>query len=77
MYIYYNIYIYIYLSLSLYIYIYIYIYMYVLLLQAALLPSGLPRIGGRLHPVSITRFPLRRLSPGAELLRYLFFIGGG
>ena len=24
-----------------------------------------------IHPVSITRFPLRRLSPGAGLLRYV------
>ena len=31
----------------------------------------------RLHPVSITRFPLRRFSPGAGLLRYVFFIGSG
>ena len=30
-----------------------------------------------LHPVSITRFPLRRLSPGAGLLRCIFFIGSG
>ena len=30
-----------------------------------------------LHPVSITRFPLRRFSPGAGLLRYAFFIGSG
>ena len=30
-----------------------------------------------LHPVSITRFPLRRFSPGAGLLRYVFFIGSG
>ena len=27
------------------------------------------------HPVSIARFPLRRLSPGAGLLRYVFSIG--
>ena len=26
----------------------------------------------QLHPVSITRFPLRRSSPGAGLLRYVF-----
>ena len=25
------------------------------------------------HPVSITRFPLRRVSPGAGLLRYVVF----
>ena len=30
-----------------------------------------------LHPVSIARFLLRRFSPGAGLLRYVFFIGGG
>ena len=30
-----------------------------------------------LHPVSITRFPLRRFSPGADLLRYVFFIDSG
>ena len=29
------------------------------------------------HPVSMTRFPLRKLSPGAWLLRYVFFIGSG
>ena len=29
------------------------------------------------HLVSITRFPLRRLSPGAGLLRYVCFIGSG
>ena len=28
-----------------------------------------------IHPVSITRFPLRRLSPGAGLLRNMFFHG--
>ena len=27
---------------------------------------------GNIHPVSITRFPLRRFSPGARLLRNLF-----
>ena len=32
---------------------------------------------GTVHPVSITRFPLTRLSPGAGLLRYVFFIGSG
>ena len=31
----------------------------------------------QVHPVSITRFPLRRFSPGAGLLRYVFFIGSG
>ena len=30
-----------------------------------------------IHPVSITRFPLIRFSPGAGLLRYVFFIGSG
>ena len=30
-----------------------------------------------LNPVSITRFPLRRFSSGAGLLRYVFFIGSG
>ena len=30
-----------------------------------------------IHPVSITRFPLTRFSPGAGLLRYVFFIGSG
>ena len=30
-----------------------------------------------LHLVSITRFPLRRFSPGAGLRRNLFFIGSG
>ena len=30
-----------------------------------------------LHPVSITRFPLRRFSPGAGLLRNILFIGSG
>ena len=29
------------------------------------------------HPVSITRFPLRRFSQGAGLLRYVLFIGSG
>ena len=29
------------------------------------------------HPVSITRFPLRRFSPGAGLLRNRFFVGSG
>ena len=29
----------------------------------------------RVHPVSITRFQLRRFSPGAGLLRYVLFIG--
>ena len=33
--------------------------------------------GAFLHPVSITRFPLRRFSPGAGLLTYVFFIGSG
>ena len=31
----------------------------------------------QVHPVSITRFPLRRFSPGAGLLRYVFFIRSG
>ena len=30
-----------------------------------------------IQPVSITRFPLTRFSPGAGLLRYVFFIGSG
>ena len=71
-YIYIHIYIYIYtyvytsLSLSLYIYIYIYIHNQ--------FPSGELPIGGQIspHPVSITRFPLTRFSPGAGLLRYVF-----
>ena len=69
-------YIYIYISLSLYIYIYIYIsslsaslslslyiyiYIYIYILYM-------------LHPVSIARFPLARFSPGAGLLRYVFFV---
>ena len=33
--------------------------------------------GNVLHPVSITRFPLRMFSSGAGLLRYVFFIGSG
>ena len=30
-----------------------------------------------IHPVSITRFPLKIFSPGAGLLRYVCFIGTG
>ena len=44
------------LSLSIHIYIYIYIYTYNIVI----------------HPVSITRFPLSRFSPGAGLLRNPF-----
>ena len=35
------------------------------------------KASGGVHPVSITRFPLRQFSPGAGLLRNLFFIGSG
>ena len=34
---------------------------------------GKGRMGSALHPVSITRFPLSRFSPGAGLLRIHFF----
>ena len=53
----------VYLSLSIYIYIYICIYTYMIRNCTAV----------HLHPVSITRFPLGRFSPGAGLLRYVFF----
>ena len=35
-------------------------------------PEGELVLEGHLHPVSITRFPLRRFSPGAGLLRNTF-----
>ena len=75
-YIYYTIYIYIHIYM-LYIYIYIYIYIY----NRGF--SRSPRSADRrcisdtpsppIHPVSITRFPLSRFSPGAGLLRNPFF----
>ena len=66
-----------------YIYIYICIYIYVCIISIIsytnniwLLRPGLPLVedvaepsaGTVIHPVSITRFPLRRFSPGAGLL---------
>ena len=57
------IYIYIYMYVCVYIYIYIYIYTYI--------HSGATTC---LHPVSMTRFPLSRFSPGAGLLRNPLFI---
>ena len=59
-YVYVYIYIYIYIHMFIvcvYIYIYIYLYMYMCIC---------------IHPVSITRFPLSRLSPGARVLRNPF-----
>ena len=55
MYTYMYIYIYIYRERDRHIYIYIYIYIYI--------------HSYNIHPVSITRFPLSRFSPGAGLLR--------
>ena len=71
------------LSLSLYIYIYIYIFSYnkgpaaPCPYQRSSDSRGFRRAGGLVHPVSIARSPLRRFSPGAGLLRCVFFIGGG
>ena len=58
------------------IYIYIYIYIHILHIRLAAPRGALPeraRGGRAVHPVSITRFPLSRFSPGAGLLRNPFF----
>ena len=62
------IYIYIYTHMSIVIYIYIYICIYSFKGRSPQ-HRQLPR---KLHPVSITRFPLSRFSPGAGLLRSPF-----
>ena len=79
----------IYIILYIYIYMYTYIYIHIMgrardtnlsgraLSQASGQSSGRPAGPGGLHPVSITRLPLRRFSPGAGLLSSLFFIGRG
>ena len=41
------------------------------------IPMTVGYVYDKLHPVSITRFPLSRFSPGAGLLRNPFFIGSG
>ena len=38
---------------------------------------GTRELSDEIHPVSITRFPLRRCSPGAGLLKIHLFIGSG
>ena len=45
--------------------------------QAQATGPGPGQLRRRLHPVSITRFPLTRLSAGSALLRNLFFICSG
>ena len=65
------------------VYIYIYIYIHTYIWGGGLPPhrgssefrqtQDLPFAFMVLHPVSITRFPLRRFSPGAGLLRNPFF----
>ena len=59
-----------------------YVYVYILYIYSVRRRRPAARAAPRdsrpaLHPVSITRFPLRRFSPGAGLLRYVFFIGSG
>ena len=55
------------------IYIYIYIYIYIEHSKfAQALDLTFPGARASLHPVSITRFPLTRLSPGSGLLRNPF-----
>ena len=66
-------------------YVCMYVCMYVLLCYAMIYSIVVCYIitlevharASEVHPVSITRFPLRRFSPGAGLLRYVFFIGSG
>ena len=72
------IYIYIYIYIYTHIHTYIYIYIYLVLHGSVLIIffCGVHRRDSRgpaLHPVSITRFPLSRFSPGAGLLRNPFF----
>ena len=54
------------LSTCKYMYVCMYVYIYIYIYTHAYI-----------HPFSITRFPLQRFSPGAGLLRYVFFIGSG
>ena len=51
--------------------------MYTYILKCNRTHHQAPRGGSQVHPVSITRFPLRRFSPGAGLLRNPFFISSG
>ena len=69
--------IYIHMITCIYIYIYIHIYMGGFTARRQQRPKCPPRRPaglrqGGVHPVSITRFPLRRFSPGAGLLRNPF-----
>ena len=73
------IYIYIYVCVCIYIYIYIYIYMLSGEREGVSCRGATEDLFGaptrhcfQLHPVSITRFPLRRFSPVAGLLRNPF-----
>ena len=59
----------VYIYIYIYVYVCIYIYIYKLQLTIVRDTNYSLRI---LHPVSITRFPLRKFSPGAGLLRNLF-----
>ena len=75
--------------ICIYIYIYIYTYIYIQMCTTVVSTDSSPpwsnkppqptdrawRSAPVVHPVSITRFPLSRFSPGAGLLRYVFFIG--
>ena len=74
-------YIYIYIHMYTYIYIYTHMYIYIYIYdrpQHAASPSFQRRAAMRykdcekIHPVSITRFPLTRFSPGSGLLRNMF-----